>query len=823
MPGKLTRAPELIEFVEAVYPENARNDKIEAQVILLITIDETGSVTDAAVTTSAGFGFDEAAVEAVLAFQFRPAEIDEKPAPVQIKYQYNFTLDMVVDDAAVATKATETGRLVGQILESGTRKPVAGLEVMLKDSAVEPSYTDEEGRFAFDGIPSGIVVVQIIDPEFSDQEDEQDVKAGEETAVTYYLQRDDFEDVVRVVGRRLKKEVVRRTVSIQEVRTIPGTNGDALQIVQNLPGAARTAFGQSDIIFRGGGQSSAFLNSQLIPIPFHFGGLRSTVASALIESIDVYPGNYGVEYGRVNGGIVDIKLRKPASDGYHGYAEADVFDAGALIEGPAGEDASFALAVRRSYIDALLAAAPEFPGFKLTTAPRYYDAQLLYDKRMGDHRLRALAYGSSDRFVSLVERPPEQAPRLGGTVRFLLEWGGGQISLDSILSETLSHEVNLSWLRSGVRVDVGNLAELKFEFDQFLVRDAVKWTPRKWLTLRTGLDFEFSWADIYAYGSGGPPQEGEPRQPGGFQDAQLNDQEYFSPSYAWWSEGQLKLGPLLLIPGIRVERVAYSNVWTIQPRPAMRYDVHDALTLKAGVGIYYEAADLFAQSETFGNPDLKPVRSRQASFGFEYQLSEKLELDVTSFYKTFDDLITPSTDPNERFNNGAIGRAYGAEILFRHNPSRRFFGWVAYTLQRSERRDSTDEPWRLFDVDQTHNVILIGQYKLTMNWTLGARWRYVTGTPTTPISGAVYDADADQFAPLYGLVNSTRNNDFHQLDLRIDRKWVYDTWKLLVYLDVRNVYNRENASGFNYNYDYTQKDTQFEIPIIPSFGVRGEF
>ena len=103
------------------------------------------------------------------------------------------------------------------------------------------------------------------------------------------------------------------------------------------------------------------------------------------------------------------------------------------------------------------------------------------------------------------------------------------------------------------------------------------------------------------------------------------------------------------------------------------------------------------------------------------------------------------------------------------------------------------------------------------------RFRYVTGNPDTPVEGTIYEADADRFVPTYGAVNSARFDDFHQLDVRVDREWTFDTWRLTAYLDVRNVYNRANASARNYNFDYTESMPRFEIPVVPSFGVRGEF
>jgi hypothetical protein len=37
--------------------------------------------------------------------------------------------------------------------------------------------------------------------------------------------------------------VSRRTISVQEIKNLPGTQGDALKAIQNFPGVARPPFG----------------------------------------------------------------------------------------------------------------------------------------------------------------------------------------------------------------------------------------------------------------------------------------------------------------------------------------------------------------------------------------------------------------------------------------------------------------------------------------------------------------------------------------------------------------------------------------------------
>lgn len=118
---------------------------------------------------------------------------------------------------------------------------------------------------------------------------------------------------------------------------------------------------------------------------------------------------------------------------------------------------------------------------------------------------------------------------------------------------------------------------------------------------------------------------------------------------------------------------------------------------------------------------------------------------------------------------------------------------------------------------------VIGSYRLGRGWTAGARWRFATGSPYTPNTGGVVDYDAGAYAPIASpQLNSARLAPFHALDLRVDKTWEFRSWKLTMYLDIRNVYNRQNPEGEVYNYDYTKSSAISGLPILPMLGVRGE-
>ena len=95
--------------------------------------------------------------------------------------------------------------------------------------------------------------------------------------------------------------------------------------------------------------------------------------------------------------------------------------------------------------------------------------------------------------------------------------------------------------------------------------------------------------------------------------------------------------------------------------------------------------------------------------------------------------------------------------------------------------------------------------------------------PTTPISGAVYNASEDEYRPSYGEVNTARRPSFHQLDLRVDKRWVYQDWMFSAYLDIQNVYNSRNPTDQFYNYNFRQKRLSQGMPLVPIIGMRAEF
>ena len=103
------------------------------------------------------------------------------------------------------------------------------------------------------------------------------------------------------------------------------------------------------------------------------------------------------------------------------------------------------------------------------------------------------------------------------------------------------------------------------------------------------------------------------------------------------------------------------------------------------------------------------------------------------------------------YQNVGTGQIIGLETLLRYNPDEKFFGWIAYTLSESLRQDCPTCPTRLFQYDQTHNLIMLGSYRLGNGWEVGARFRIVTGPLVTPTVGQPLPAIYEDHRPIEAL------------------------------------------------------------------------
>jgi TonB family protein len=845
----LTKAPAIVSSVEPVYPEEAKPAQLAGDVSMAVDIAADGRVANVEVLQGSGHGFDEAAVAAVKQFVFSPAEIDNVPAAVRIQYtqHFFFTAPPPPDAGPPPDADVDAGppapvfpvAVKGKVLERGSRKPVAGAGVVVSlDGSVvgEPAVTEADGHFELRS-PPGDVEIQVLDAKHQAFKTKETLKTGELLEVTYYVMPKSYglyETVVK--GEREKKEVTRRTLVREELEKVPGSLGDPIRVLTNLPGVARPPLIFGFLIVRGASpnDTGTYIDGVQLPLIYHFGGGPSVINPEFLDRIDFFPGGFGANYGRAIGGIVDVYTRPAKDNEFHGSAKIDLLDSGAYLSAPIVEGLTVSFAARRSYVDLVLKAVlPLVSSSAVAVAPQYYDyqARLTYRPTGSKHMFELFFLGSDD-ILTVASSDPANNFTVNnhtGFQRLVGTW----IYRDGPLTVKTSPYVGLDEQSTGVgTIKIDTPAQIAG------IRESIEYVIAPQATFRAGLDVQLTRSTysflvpnfIRNYRSfPGEQPDPSPTELTGRRD-----------KYDYGEYGELEFNPgggFHVIPSLRVDqyRVNGHTLPNMDPRLIFRQDLFDKehrLTLKASVGLYSQLPTAIALDPENGNPNLGLERAFQSSLGAEMRITENINVDVTGFLNRRYDLAVRTADigiaadgtPYRlNYNSQGEGRAFGVEVLLKHELTRNFFGWIAYTLSKSEERTVGKTAFQLATFDQTHILTLIGQYKFGNGWELGGRFRLTSGNPSTPTVDATFQADTLSFTPINGAAQSGRLPLFHQLDLRVDKTWLFDRWSLGAYLDVENVYNQSNQEFLLSDYRYRGQTVIPGVPIYPTLGVKGSF
>jgi hypothetical protein len=206
------------------------------------------------------------------------------------------------------------------------------------------------------------------------------------------------------------------------------------------------------------------------------------------------------------------------------------------------------------------------------------------------------------------------------------------------------------------------------------------------------------------------------------------------------------------------------------------------------------------------------------------QLTDTLSVEATAFLSESQDLVVRSEAESpflaHALDQTGKGRSYGTQFLLRQQQIGRFFGWISYTMMRSERRDAPNLDWRLFDFDQTHVFTALASYDIGWGIEVGARFRYATGYPRTAVLGSYLALRTNTYEPIFGVHNGIRIPSFVALDVRLAKHFKWGKVDGEVYLDVQNVTDQANPEEIVYNTNYSQRGYITGMPVLPVLGAR---
>jgi len=816
--------PRALTDTQALYPADAPPINEPVSVTVKLRIDTTGAVAKIELVTPPAPPFDEAVMTAARGFRFEPGRYGGKPVPVEITFTQKF-LPRARPTTPGAPEAPAgpplTAVLRGRLVELGTRRPIAAAAVVAVVGD-QPYRTESDARGHFRlPLPPGAARVSIFGSEHHTFVQQETIAAGQELAVTYLLEREHYTlNETVVVAERRRDEVSRIMLRGDEIQKIPGTFGDPFRVIQTLPGVASVVSLLPFPIVRGASPSSTgfLLDGTRIPLLFHLLAGPSVIHPVFIDEIQFFPGGAPAPYGGYVGGIVDGRTRRARPDERLLDFDVNLLQAGAFVRAPVAPlGATVTAAGRYGY-----------PGYLLGLATNevslsYWDYQLRIDGRRPASNWTVFVFGARDQLDTRAPRtmpndpnPPLQPSLILGFHRLDLRLNLTQGRLVETFRAVLGYDRTLS---NGTDFWVWT-AEPQI---------AATWTQSSTLRIVGGV-----------LGTFRSLRQGAMALPTDNPFAAITSSLgtiYVGSSYL---ETIWQPAPDVLVrPGVRADVYADATATkpAVDPRLTLRYRLFErnlpeseatadarAVWLKASAGIYHQPPRFVLPLPGLDVMPLKYglLRSYQTSAGAEIPLREKTSISVEGFFNYMDPTIfdlsvnqaSVVTDPNrtilptnivtpadegqqflDRLTAPQIGRAYGLEVLLRRQSKTGPFGWISYTLSRSERY--RDGGWVPYDFDRPHLLNVVAGLPLRRNWDLGLRLQYQSGRPTTTTAG----------------YNAAYGAGFFRFDFRVDKRVVWRNWLLDFYVDVTNaaLLPEEVQPGAVLRY------------VLPTAGVRGRF
>jgi len=787
--------PRLLAPASLALPDGTAPLPEGSAVGLQLDIDREGAVVDVVVLEPLREDVDPHVVEAARALRFEPARRGDTPIPARVRFRFAVQVAAPADapDAPPAQPPAPAS------------PPVA---TTASPSEPTPGATSPSSDATASAAPGASTPSPTMPP-----------AEPPEAAGTYGAR-------ARVVPRE-PGAASRVVLTGEELTTVPGTLGEPLRVVGSLPGVGRTPFGLGFYVVRGASfeNTGFFVDGYPVPLLYHLAAGPAVISSRLVERLDFYPGGYPASYGRFNAGIIALHTAPPARDSFSFELELDVFRASALAVVPFPERrGSLAVALRRSYYELLLPLVVDGVSLSFT------DWQVRLDYALS-RRVRAslFVFGSED---ALDTSAAVGSGETSSTATTSLGYGFSRAIAK--LEARLPGKVRLTWSgtvgrdASGTRRREPGSPDLALDLSAIFLgeRAEMVWQPNERLRTHAGLDLAAFVIDASAQ-LPLPPGFGEIPSPDFDPQVFGFDASIVSSGVGAFVEQKVALGPLEVTGGLRVDHYRYGEVSTalVQPRLVARYAVTPKLTIKAASGLFSQTPQPFQLLPTLGSASLAPNRSWQSSVGVELTLPLAIEIESQLYLNRMYGLARPSTGivpegegaRRQFFFDDGEGRAYGLELLVRRKVAEGLYGWLSYTLSRSERFVEGGQAV-LFNFDQTHILSVAASYKV-WRFRFGARMQVSTGRPAQTVTGAVYDADSGRYRPvLTGLTG--RLPTYHQLDLRVDYEFPLGPFEASIYLDGINVYNAPNAEGTLYQYDLQRSARLPGLPALATLGFR---
>lgn len=757
---------------------------------------------------------------------------------------YYMLISMIFVSAFSINAQDNKGIITGKVISAMNQKPLQGITVRVEGTNLG-AISNAEGKFTVRNVAVGEYAVKFTAVGYATYVKANVIVSNVKPAqleielVEKYIQLG--EAVVRASYFQKSVEAISSSqiLSSEDIRRTPGAQEDVVRATALLPGVAVTQAGRNDLIVRGGAPYENLFIVDNIEVPNinHFGtqgssgGPLSIINIDFVKNVKFAAGAFGSKYGDRTSSMTNIQLRNGNEEKFGGKVVLSATGFGVNLEGPMYEGSSFLFSARRSYLDLIFKAA----GFGFI--PEYWDFQGKANFKINDNNyISFLAIGAlgsvklnnedeDKRYDNSRVAVPNQDQYFSGiTWKSLMEKGFLTVTLGETFTKYSTYQNDASNPPQKIFYNNSTEAETSLRTDldlqlspnlEFTVGNQLKWASR--------LEYDILIPGYIRKDNFGVEQP---------YSVDTNFRAYKNSTYMSLTG---TIGDFKLTAGGRAEYFNFMQTkWYFSPRASILYQLNDVSAFTASAGRYFQSPSYIwligAENQQF-----KPIQSDQIVIGYDHTPMEDLKVSLEVFYKVynnypsrvyrpqsvlapggFEDVSSDIPFGLEPISSTGTGFARGAELFIQKKLSEiPLYGLFSLTVSESKFK-SIDGIERPGAYDTRFIMNLAVGYRLDENWEFSSKFRMATGQPTTPFT-ATGQKDFTQYNA------GERLPLFHSLDFRVDKRWAFDNFFLVTYIDIQNLYGRQNVQGYRWDFQKNKIEESKSIGLLPSIGISFEF
>ncbi len=777
----------------------------------------------------------------------------------------------------LATAGLNAATVSGYVVEKSSGEPLIYAAVSIRGTNLG-QYTNKKGYFIINSVPTGNIEVIASQIGYRYASEMVLVKnPKEEIFLKLEMEKAAVQiEGIKVVEKEIDDEINTRDIRIANVvqtnkdikEVVAVAEADVFRSILALPGVTPISDFSNGLYVRGGSadQNLILLDGIDVYNPSHFGGVFSTFNTDAVKNVQLLKGGFPAKYGGRLSSVLDVTNKDGNRKEHCGIARISLISTSLTLEGPwriYDESGSYMASFRRTYLELM----EELIGLDI---PKYY----FYDghaKLNWDHSER-------DKFSSSFYFGKDKL-EFGFSYDLDIEWG------NETWSNQWTHIFSPQWFSHMIVAGSHFYSKMKFEVDagknsqsfdrlddvyDVTIREGLSWKPNEAHMFDMGVDYKY----LYTLFDTGTNQNVD--------ENSMPHVDVTSSLLDLYIQDAWKLDTFWTVqPGLRAtwchnernygEDRGPVDYYRLSPRFSIRRELDVTSNVYFSYGRYHQYLNLVSTEEAspmdlwFPIDDtIEPGRSDHYILGYKTEINEEVGLDVEAYYKDYKNLVAyrPEVDYEWSNDTGVLsdalntgdGFSYGLDLLVRNNWLG-VEGFVGYTLgfTRKKVKDTnmdpeTGEPQYYYPkYDRTHQINIVETFSL-LNATgkklwgadllFGTTYAFGTGQPTSKPEHVYYEPDTDTFQYFYSYKDGDRLPDYQRIDLSLKMRWESKSMSVEPYVQVINVFNRENVYSRSYvpyfgeqdpedfsettEIGYRTEDT-YQFPRIPFIGINVEW